>query len=102
MGSGEGDAIRDITITDKTPPVVNNTSWSTYDTWPTTTTTNTMYYTYTNNVYLYQIKCSKRGCKTFNWLELNKVTPCVACGSKLRAIAAEDIADFETVVDKKR
>lgn len=101
MGSGEADAIRDIAITNTKNTLYNTLTYPYYDS-TTTTTPFTSTWTYGTYIYLYQIKCPKRGCKTNNWLELGKVTPCIECGSKLRAVAAEDIADFETVVDKKR
>lgn len=96
MGSGEGDAIRDVKVWNNNSNATNTYPLGQSYTWPSTTTN--MQWSYSTPVYYYQIKCPKRGCKTYNWLELNKVKPCTNCSSKLRAIAAADVADFETVI----
>lgn len=76
----------------------------------TTTKDSTTYYPYKYNnnvsnnlgywwystpeyIYLYQVKCPKRGCKANNWLQLDRVTPCTKCGAKLKAVS--DKVDFE-------
>lgn len=69
--------------------VGDNTTWPTYN-WPTY---------WTNIVYIdrYQIRCPRKGCRRYNWLELDKITPCVNCGSELKAVSKK--ADFEIEVD---
>lgn len=47
-------------------------------------------------IYMYQIICPKQNCGTSNWLELNKVTPCTKCKSKLKAVTEK--IDFEVPV----
>jgi hypothetical protein len=59
--------------------------------WPDT-------YTYYGNHYFYQIKCPKKGCKSFNWLEIDVIKSCYNCGSKLKAVSNH--ADFEIPVGK--
>ncbi len=71
-------------------------------TWPITPyTTGTFgntfdWYTVTSPVYMYQIKCPKRGCKKMNWLQLDKIAPCANCGMKLKAVAEK--ADAEITI----
>lgn len=93
MGSGEGDAIRNVYVPTVTQPA-NQMYWT-----DTTTTSNTFDYTwtYSTKIYMYQVKCPKRGCKKMNWLELDKITPCRNCGVKLKAVSEQ--ADFEVPVD---
>lgn len=64
----------------------------TVTTWPYYNTT----WTYTNTVYLYQVRCPRKGCRRYNWLELDKITPCSNCGSELKAVSK--VADFEIEV----
>jgi|ERR1035437_1870677 hypothetical protein len=59
----------------------------------------TYYYNYTQppvTVYKYQIICPKVKCGATNWLELDKITPCVKCKSKLKAVTEK--IDFEIPV----
>lgn len=95
MGSGESDVAHikvAAMIDNKTNslPTSNfgyyNNEWDKY--WGNSTYT----WTYPTTIYKYQVRCPKRGCKTFNWLELDKTTPCTECGSKLRAVS--DTPDF--------
>lgn len=51
---------------------------------------------YYTNHYFYQVKCPKKSCKTFNWLELDIIKACINCGSKLQAVSNK--ADFEIPV----
>ena len=71
---------------------------SNYNYYTDTTTSNNVNWwgTYKEYVYLYQIQCPKRSCKTMNWLELDKVKECANCDSRLKAVA--DDADFEVKV----
>lgn len=63
------------------------------------TSTSSLYnWSYKEYVYLYQVECPKRSCKTMNWLELDKVTECTKCESRLKAVS--DDADFEVKVKK--
>lgn len=99
MGSGEGDAakytvvVKDTTFRNNTATYENNNNNLYLD---NNTTSDFFYYNWTPHIYLYQIFCPKRGCKTTNWLQLDKVTPCVKCGSTLRAVS--DRADFEVPI----
>jgi len=106
MGSGESDArlmagaVNEVKVVPVSPTVTKpifqnniirtgtNTSWDNY--------TSGYTWTYTTNVYLYQIKCPQKTCRKMNWLELDKITPCNNCGSKLKAVS--EIADFEVKV----
>lgn len=100
MGSGEGDAIK-VKITDNTAntgyPTVGSITWPNYtgDYW-TVKDNNTMTWTYTNTVYLYQLICPKRNCKTSNWCELDKMVKCKGCGATLKAVS--ELPDFEIPV----
>lgn len=101
MGSGEGDAVREITVNNTAnTPIGNGITTTTaypYDTyWGTGVST--WSYPYYITVYKYQIKCPVRACKTRNWLEIDKITPCTSCGAKLKAVSEQ--ADFEVPVDK--
>src|SRR3989304_4156882 len=53
------------------------------------------YWTYPATIYMYQIKCPK--CKAQNWLQLDMVTPCKRCASKLKAVSNK--ADFEIPIE---
>ena len=84
--------------------IVDTNTWSpslTSDSyiWPGTGTVDTYRWgwSYPATVYMYQVKCPKRGCKTTNWLELDKISPCKKCGSNLKAVSMK--ADFEIEVD---
>jgi len=95
MGGGESDVAHlRVTTTDKGVSAhykFTNTDWD--EGWASPTTTGTSTYVYSPTVvYKYQIRCPKKGCKTFNWLELNKIEPCTACGARLRAV--DDDSDF--------
>lgn len=68
---------------------------------PNTSTVNNLTYSnwlyqWKEYVYLYQVQCPKRSCKTMNWLELDKVKECTKCSSRLKAVS--DDADFEVKV----
>lgn len=90
MGSGESD-VRYIGVANT--PTYN----SAYDViGNNTSTVNSFYYDY--HIYLYQVKCPKRSCKTNNWLQLNVITPCRKCGARLKAVNEQ--ADFEVPVDQ--
>lgn len=105
MGSGEADAIREVPIKNYYSPSTTTTSNSTinstfqfdYD-WNKYTWPNTTYWTNTIYVDRYQVKCPEKGCKTFNWLVVDRITPCKNCGAKLKAVIEQ--ADFEVPVDK--
>lgn len=75
--------------------VLNDAYWQQY--WPDITTYPTKYnyfYTQPNTIYKYQIKCPS--CGIMNWLELDKITDCIDCKSKLKAVSAK--ADHEIQV----
>lgn len=46
-------------------------------------------------IYLYQVTCPK--CKTNNWLELEKITPCTKCESTIKATTKK--VDYEVPVN---
>ena len=104
MGSGEGDAIREVVVNNNsvtTPTPKYNTYTGTGssisiggNTWPN----NTYWYYPTTTVYLYQIKCPASKCRKMNWLEIDKIKPCVGCGARLKAVSEQ--ADFEVAVDR--
>lgn len=102
MSSGESDAVRFITVDNTNPPGDNYYSPSVtgpksnywYYDWPNTS--NNFTWTYNHTIYKYQIKCPATKCKKMNWLELDKITPCVNCGMKLKAVSEQ--ADFEVEV----
>lgn len=92
MGSGESD-IRYIKIdTSNTVTTTGSIVKDSYYIDSGTSNWNYNWWTYPTVIYKYQVRCPKRGCKTFNLLELDTTTPCTNCGSKLRAVA--DIPDF--------
>lgn len=103
MGSGESD-IRYITVdTSNTTARTGQITKDYYN--PTKTWDNTFWvdsnyswWAYPTVIYKYQVRCPKRGCRAYNWLELDTTTPCVKCGSKLRATA--DIPEFTIPVNK--
>jgi len=68
------------------------------NTFADTTSTYPYTYTWTTHIYLYQIRCPKRSCKSLNWLEINKITPCTGCGATLKAVSEQ--AEFEIAVEK--
>lgn len=74
------------TIVNGNYTVGTTSNWSDYNyftTWPSV-------------VYYYQIRCPKKGCKVYNWVELDKVKPCYKCGSRLKAVSEQ--VDFEVPV----
>jgi hypothetical protein len=90
MGSGEADVSHlKITATNKTADS-NFYPVKDYDpNWYIPSTTANYIYSYTYPVYKYQVRCPKRGCRQYNWLELEKITPCYNCGAKLKAVTEE-------------
>jgi hypothetical protein len=73
--------------------------YQTSDTFGNISTSNTIDYNwwvYPQTIYMYQVRCPKRGCKTDNWLQLDTITPCKKCGSHLKAVSMK--ADFEIEV----
>jgi len=92
MSGGESDAVKYVPVSNYVPFT------PTIEPYPYTgnTTTSNILYNYTSTIYKYQIKCPGRGCKTFNWLEIDKISPCVKCGLKLKAVSEQ--ADFEIEV----
>ena len=62
-------------------------TYQNYTTWPT-------YWTYPTTIYMYQITCPK--CETMNWMQLDKVTPCTKCKSKIKAVTEK--VDYEVPV----
>lgn len=76
----------------------NITSDWNFDTHYCSSFCNHWYYPYTWSspvtIYKYQVKCPK--CKTNNWLELDKVTPCSKCDSTLKAVSKS--VDYEVEV----
>lgn len=112
MGSGEGD-VAYLKVTPIDNNVINNsinTGTSTGDLgsfdspsyWPIGTGTYTWptyyYYNWSSPIYLYQIRCPKTGCKKFNWLQLDIITPCTNCGARLKAVSEQP--DFTVAVKK--
>lgn len=89
MGSGESD-VRSLTVNTDTVGV-SQTTWPLTSSWPLTTY-------YGQVIYKYQIKCPVKTCKTMNWLELDKITPCINCQTRLKAVSEQ--ADFEVPVIK--
>ena len=73
---------------------LNDNYWQQY--WPDTNPNPyyNYFYTFSNTIYKYQIKCPS--CDTTNWLELDKITDCIDCKSKLKAVSAK--ADHEIQV----
>lgn len=65
-----------------------------------TTTANFTYPTstwyYSSPIYMYQVFCPVRKCKTANWLQLDTMKPCTNCGAKLKAVSSK--ADYEVEV----
>jgi hypothetical protein len=108
MGSGESDARLldkvhsvEVTATNKdftlgSIKLSNTNSTSVNSTFDTSTGYYNYTYTWPYTVYLYQIKCPIRACKTMNWLELDKIKPCTKCGARLKAVSEQ--ADFEIPV----
>jgi hypothetical protein len=123
MGSGESDAVKHradyyvqvtpytentaasqsststVKLTNTTGGNYNaNTVWDTHYCGSWCNHQTTWYYPYYSpvTIYKYQITCPKRSCKTMNWLELDKITPCTKCGSKLKAVS--EAVDFEVPV----
>jgi hypothetical protein len=79
-----------------TIPSTDTTTWYIGDYPPQS---NFNYYDiYPSVIYKYQVKCPKSSCKTNNWLEIDKVKPCVKCGAKLKAVLNE--ADYEIPVER--
>lgn len=91
-------AVQDIngslTITNGT--VTTGDTWTWNDATGITTYPYYNFYTWTNTVYLYQVRCPRKGCRRYNWLELDKITPCSNCGSELKAVSKKP--DFEIEV----
>lgn len=104
MGGGEEHAaslarVYEVDIYGDKGPAISQTITTTNSTWNGTSTftwPNIYYYTYPSTIYLYQIKCPRTRCKTFNWLQLDTITPCRACGAKLKAVS--QTADYEIEV----
>lgn len=90
----------EIVNTNKSTTAYNgDTTTITVPYWDNTTTGNThyTYWSYPNYVYLYQIRCPKKSCKTYNWLQIDVITECTGCRSKLKAI--RDQADYEIPIN---
>lgn len=97
MSSGEADAVS-ITIKGNIPTGDNYFSPSITEPnyyWTTGSSTN-LNWTTTIYKFKYQIRCPFKTCKTYNWLELDTITPCTSCGLKLKAVSEQ--ADFEIEV----
>lgn len=77
------------------PTIVNNHvcgSWCNHTSYYPGTT----WYYPSTTVYMYQIFCPNKGCKTANWLKLDTPTPCTKCGSTLKAVTNR--VDYEVEV----
>lgn len=117
MGSGEGDAIHVGVVTDlddkrerrhQIPTLTNNSAsvslggsmmphsdhpfWNPYN---PTSTTNSMLYTSPVYIYMYQIRCPN--CEVLNFMQLEMITPCKKCKSKLKP--TQKVADYEVPVE---
>lgn len=84
-----------LPIIESRPNITTGGSTS-YGNWDITSPSTTYNWTYTNTIYLYQVRCPRKGCRRYNWLELDKITPCSNCGSELKAVSKKP--DFEIEV----
>lgn len=86
------DEVLNVSVLENTSDTYQSlTNWTNWYTAPYTISWST-------TVYLYQVRCPKRGCRKMNWLQLETVTPCAGCGSKLRAYKESTAADFDIPV----
>lgn len=93
MGSGESD-VKYIGV-DTTSTAGD---WQKYFTAPSTAQWSPSYTTYyTSPIYMYQVRCPKRGCRKMNWMQLDIITPCKNCGAKLKAVS--EVPEFTIPVD---
>lgn len=101
MGSGEGDVAQYRVVvnsnkeTDSFPRTIPN-SWGTGTAGSSDWYSPTFTYSWPTWIFMYQIRCPKRSCKTYNWLEIEKVTPCRGCGSTLKAVLS--VPDYEVPI----
>lgn len=80
--------------------ITDNTTWA--GDWgyhPLTTSNNTVSWTYTNIVYMYQIFCPKPRCKGIFWGQIDSVVECPKCKSRVK-ITNSPPPDYEVEVTK--
>lgn len=85
------DTINEVQVSNNVEYFTTTLGHTTWDNWTTGT------YYYGSYIYLYQIKCPKKTCGTYNWLQLDIIKPCSNCGAKLKAVNNQP--DYEIPVN---